>query len=222
MPTQDTIHPQLYRMAEDCPEGLTDEELMLVLCSSNVSCGDRLFGEIFRRYQTRVTSWCFRLTRNQGRALDLAQEVFFKAYRHRQGFRGDSRFSTWLYSIARNHCLSSLKKNADPVDIGEMVPIRLQDFSTVRPDIVIEKKERQREVWSMMDSALEPMEARVMALHYGYELPLAEITQRLALTNPSGAKAYVVNARRKLNLVIKRRASRKAFSPRSALSKTAA
>jgi hypothetical protein len=85
----------------------------------------------------------------------------------------------------------------------------LQDFSTVRPDIEIEKKERQREVWRMIDSALEPIEARVMALHYGYELPLAAITQQLALTNPSGAKAYVVNARRKLNLVIKRRASRK-------------
>ena len=48
-----------------------------------------------------------------------------------------------------------------------------------------------------------------MALHYGYELPLAAITQQLELTNPSGAKAYVVNARRKLNLVMKRRALRK-------------
>ncbi len=194
-------------MAQDCPEGLTDEEVMLVLCESTVGCDDRLFSELFRRYQGRVTSWCFRLTRNRSRALDLAQEVFFKAYRHRHAFRGESRFSTWLYAITRNHCLSSLKKIADPVDNGEMVPVRMQDFSTVRPDIVIEKRERQREAWRMIGSALEPMEARVMALHYGYELPLAMITQQLALTNPSGAKAYVVNARRKLNLVMKRRAS---------------
>jgi RNA polymerase sigma-70 factor (ECF subfamily) len=209
MSTQPTVHPELLRMAQDCPEGLTDEEVMLVLCDTNAGCSDHLFSEIFRRYHTRVASWCFRLTRNRGRALDLAQEVFFKAYRYRHGFRGDSRFSTWLYAITRNHCLSSLKKIADPVDFGEIVPLRLQDFSTVRPDIEIEKKERQREVLRMIDSALEPMEARVMALHYGYELPLAAITQQLALTNPSGAKAYVVNARRKLNLVIKRRASRK-------------
>ena len=209
MSTQPAAYPELLRMAQDCPGGLTDEELMFVLCDTNAGCSDHLFSELFNRYHTRVASWCFRLTRNRGRALDLTQEVFFKAYRHRHGFRGDSRFSTWLYAITRNHCLSSLKKIADPVDFGEIVPVRLQDFSTVRPDIEIEKKERQREVWRMIDSALEPMEARVMALHYGYELPLAAITQQLALTNPSGAKAYVVNARRKLNLVIKRRASRK-------------
>lgn len=207
MSTQAAVHPELLRMAQDCPEGLTDEEVMLVLCDSTASCGDRLFSELFRRYHARVTSWCFRLTRNRSRALDLAQEVFFKAYRHRHGFRGDSRFSTWLYAITRNHCLSALKKIADPVDVGEMVPVRLQDYSTVRPDIAIEKKESQREVWRMIDSALEPMEARVMALHYGYELPLATITQQLALKNPSGAKAYVVNARRKLNRVMKRRAA---------------
>jgi hypothetical protein len=71
----------------------------------------------------------------------------------------------------------------------------------------------------MIGATLEPMEAQVMALHYGYELPLAQITQKLALTNPSGAKAYVVNARRKLSLVLRRRALQKAAP---SLSRTAA
>lgn len=198
-------------MARECPEALTDEEVMLVLCdpaSAEESTTEHLFAEIFRRYQSRVATWCFRLTRNRARAHDLSQEIFFKAYRHRQGFRGESRFSTWLYVIARNHCLSSLKKLADPVEIGETMPLRLPDSSAPRPDVLIERQQRHREMWRMIGDTLEPMEARVMALHYGYEVPLAAITQRLALTNPSGAKAYVVNARRKLNLVIKRRASR--------------
>jgi RNA polymerase sigma-70 factor (ECF subfamily) len=223
MVNQAAVHPELHRMALECPEGLTDEEVMLVLCGSGESgyagLADLLFGELFRRYQVRVTAWCFRLTRNRGRALDLAQEIFFKAYRHRHGFRGDSRFSTWLYVITRNHCLSSLKKLADPVDVGETVPLRLRDSSMPQPDIAIERKQRHQEMWQMIGATLEPIEARVMALHYGYEWPLAAITQRLALTNPSGAKAYVVNARRKLNLVIKRRAARK---PAPALSRTAA
>jgi RNA polymerase sigma factor (sigma-70 family) len=214
MPTQAAANPELFRMAQDCPEALTDEEVMFVLCDADAArdgnLSDNLFSELFRRYHVRVTSWCFRLTRNRSRALDLAQEVFFKAYRHRTGFRGDSRFSTWLYAIARNHCLSALKKIADPVDVGEIVPLRLRDFSTTQPDIAMERKQRHKEMWQMIGTTLEPMEARVMALHYGYELPLAAITERLALTNPSGAKAYVVNARRKLNLVLKRRALRKA------------
>ncbi|HVV45978.1 MAG TPA: sigma-70 family RNA polymerase sigma factor [Bryobacteraceae bacterium] len=209
----------LYRTAQECPEALTDEEVMLVLCDSSADLGNRLFSEIFRRYHVRVTAWCFRLTRNRGRALDLAQEIFFKAYRHRHGFRGDSRFSTWLYVITRNHCLSSLKKLADPVEMGETVPLRLQDCSVPRPDVLMERRQRQKEMWEMIGAVLEPMEARVMALHYGYELPLAAITRQLALTNPSGAKAYIVNARRKLNVMIKRRALRESAAP---LSRTAA
>lgn len=199
------IPPELRRMARECPEGLTDEELMIALCDSADGEAENLFGELFRRYQPRVIRWCFRLARNRSRALDLGQEVFFKAYRHRQSFRGDSRFSTWLYAIARNHCLSTLKKIADPADSGEPMPPRLRDLTTMQPDAAIERTERHAEMWRMMNSALDPLETRVMTLHYGFELPLAVITQKLALRNPSGAKAYVVNARRKLNGVIKRR-----------------
>ena len=205
MRTECPVSPELRRLASECPEALTDEEVMLVLCDSNESEAQNLFGELFRRYQSRVIRWCFRLARNRNRALDLGQEVFFKAYRHRQSFRGDARFSTWLYAIARNHCLSSLKKLADPADSGEPVPPRLRDLTTMQPDVLIERSERHAEMWRMMKTTLEPLEARVMTLHYGYEVPLAVITQQLALRNPSGAKAYVVNARRKLNGAIKRR-----------------
>lgn len=223
METKTAVHQELYRLAQDCPESLTDEEVMFILCGPNAaqgdSLGDDLFGELFRRYHVRVTSWCFRFTRNRGLALDLAQEVFFRAHRHRNSFRGDSKFSTWLYAITRNHCLSWIRKIADPVDAAEIVPIRLRDSSTTPPDVAIEREQRHQEMWRVIGTALEPTEARVMTLHYGYDLPLAAITQQLALTNPSGAKAFVVNARRKLNRVIKRRTS---LMTTSSLSRTAA
>lgn len=196
---------------------------MSVLCdpdaAGNEHLGDHLFGELFRRYHVRVTSWCLRFTGNHAGALDLAQEVFFRAYRHRHTFRADSRLSTWLYVITRNHCLSAIRKIADPVDSGEAVLARLRDLSTMPPDIAIERKQRHREMLQVMAGALEPTEVRVMVLHYGYDLPLATITRDLALTNPSGAKAYIVNARRKLSRAIEQRASR---HPAPALARTAA
>jgi RNA polymerase sigma-70 factor (ECF subfamily) len=208
MLTQADVSPELQRMAESCPEALNDEELMLVLRNLPQSVGrDRLFGELFRRYQPRVTSWCYRITRNQTSAVDLAQEIFFKAHRHLGAFRGDARLSTWLYAITRNHCLSSIRRMAsDPVEVGESVPPGLRDLTAADPDRDIEREQLSRRMWQMLKLALDPLEARVMTLHYGYELPLAVITQRLALTNPSGAKAYIVNARRKLSAVIRRRA----------------
>ncbi len=159
------------------------------------------------RYQPRVTSWCYRITRNQSSAVDLAQEIFFKAHRHLGTFRGDARLSTWLYAITRNHCLSSIRKMAsDPIEIGESVPPGLRDLTAAEPDRDIERAQLSRRMWQMLTFALEPLEARVMTLHYGFEMPLAVITKKLALTNPSGAKAYIVNARRKLSAVIQRRA----------------
>jgi RNA polymerase sigma-70 factor (ECF subfamily) len=206
MLTQDDVSAELRGMAETIPEALSDEELMMVLRDMPEAQRGRLFGEVFRRYQTRVTSWCYRLTHSQSCAIDLAQEIFFKAYRHLNGFRGDSRLSTWLYAITRNHCLSFIRKRAaDPVETGECVPPGLRDFSAAEPDRDIERAQLSRRVLQMLNSSLDPLEARVMTLHYGYEMPLATITQKLGLSNPSGAKAHIVNARRKLSAVIRRR-----------------
>lgn len=201
----------LAGVAATCPEALTDQELMLVLGEmEDNQLRDDLFGEVFRRYQGRVTAWCYRITRDRNRALDLAQEIFLKAFRHIRSFRGDARLSTWLYAITRNHCLSSIKKrSADPAELAEEMPRGLRDL-TIQPDRDIQRAQANRRMWEMIHATLEPLEARVMALHYGYEIPLATITQRLALANPSGAKAYVVNARRKLSHAIRRHAQNEA------------
>jgi hypothetical protein len=58
-------------------------------------------------------------------------------------------------------------------------------------------------VWRIVSAALNPLEARVIVMHYGFELPLAVITKQLHLSNPSGAKAYIVNARRKLHIALR-------------------
>jgi RNA polymerase sigma-70 factor, ECF subfamily len=197
--------PELRDLAASCPEALTDQELMLLCSQDEAGRRGDLFAEVFRRYHSRVTAWCFRITRDRNRSLDLAQEVFFKAYRHARSFRGDARLSTWLFAITRNHCLSFIKKMAaDPVSLGESMPPGLRD-PTVEPDRDIEREQVHRRMWQIIDSTLEPLEARVITLHYGYEIPLATITRNLELSNPSGAKAYVVNARRKLSRVIRRR-----------------
>ena len=68
----------------------------------------RAFEALVRRYERWVFTLALRMVGNRGDAEDLAQEVFLKAYRGLQGFRGGSRFSTWLYAIASHHCLNHL------------------------------------------------------------------------------------------------------------------
>ena len=129
-----------------------------------------------------------------------------KAWRHRESFRGDSRLSTWLFAIARNHCFTEARKQGRrPVQIDADIRDCLPDRGRHDALLDLERRELSSRMLGLMRRTLEPMEVRVMTLHYGYDVPLASITRQLELTNPSGAKAYIVNARRKLHGAARRR-----------------
>lgn len=73
---------------------------------------ERAFGELVSRYQARVFRLACRLTADDGEAKDALQEAFLAAYRGLPGFRGASRFSTWLYRIAANAALMMQRARA--------------------------------------------------------------------------------------------------------------
>jgi RNA polymerase sigma-70 factor (ECF subfamily) len=68
------------------------------------------FDDLVREYQDTVFSVAYRMVNDREDAADLAQEVFVKVYRNLAKFRGDSKFSTWLYAIAMNTCRSGLRR----------------------------------------------------------------------------------------------------------------
>lgn len=72
------------------------------------------FQMLVERWQTMVFSLHFRMTGSREHAEDLSQETFLRAYQKISDFEGSSRFSTWLYSIARNLCLDHLKRRRVP------------------------------------------------------------------------------------------------------------
>src|SRR5712671_5743692 len=93
-------------------EQLLDEELVAKYRSgTEVRDRDVYINELFRRNYSRVARWCLRFTSDRESAADLAQEVFSKAYQNLSSFQGQSKFSTWLFVIARNHCLNAVRAN---------------------------------------------------------------------------------------------------------------
>jgi len=188
----------------------SDEALAFLLHSAvDQQIVDDLFDELFRRYQLRVTRWCYRVTRDPEHVPDLVQEVFLRAFRRLCTYRGHSRFSTWLYVITRNHCLNALKKrHTEPVEDGEMMPDNVPGANGQEVHLAMERDQSFRNMWRLIETTLTPTEVRVMALHYGHGLPLAVITRQMMLSNPSGAKAHIVNARRKLKAVLRARESK--------------
>jgi RNA polymerase sigma-70 factor (ECF subfamily) len=85
--------------------GLSDE-VLVERCKAR---DHEAFTELVDRYKHKV-HWLVRRMIGAGDAEDLAQEVFLRAYQALPGFRGDSKFGTWLFRIARNLCLSELRK----------------------------------------------------------------------------------------------------------------
>jgi len=196
-------------------EAHSDEVLVFLLRNAvDKQTIDDLFQELFRRYQSRVTNWCFRISRNPDCVPDLVQEVFLRAFRRLCTYRGNSRFSTWLYALTRNHCLNALKKRrTEPTDAGELMPDDLPGAHGREVHLAMERVQSFQNMWRLIQETLTPMEVRVMALHYGHGLPFAIITRQMRLSNPSGAKAYIVNARRKLKAVLRSSESKTATMP---------
>jgi RNA polymerase sigma factor (sigma-70 family) len=78
---------------------------------SRVLQGDRqIFAELVNRYRHLVFTIALRYTANREDAEEIAQDVFVKAYRSLADFRHDSKFSTWLYAITTNTCITFLRK----------------------------------------------------------------------------------------------------------------
>src|SRR3974390_337097 len=69
------------------------------------------FDEIMVRYERQIYRICYRFVENREDAMDLAQEVFIKAFEHLATFRQESSLKTWLYRIAMNHCINHVKKH---------------------------------------------------------------------------------------------------------------
>lgn len=186
---------------------LSDEALVFALRdAADPGSLNRYFEEIYHRYHARVVGWCYAVTKDHESALDLAQEVFLKVFRSFHAFRGDSRMSTWLYVITRNHCLNSLKKrDAEPTGSSMSLPPDLRGEDGMDSHTALERAQSFHNTFRMISSILTPMEVRVLWLHYGHELTLGSITRQLLLSNRSGAKAYIVSAKRKLDLYLHQR-----------------
>jgi RNA polymerase sigma-70 factor (ECF subfamily) len=186
---------------------LTDEELVDRYRAAAASPeGESFLGQLFERYHGRVAAWCYRMTGDVDSATDLAQDVFLKAFQRLNSFRGDSKFSTWLYSIARNRCVDEMRSRAvRPCEATGVVLEHLVDSSLEQVPRTLERQQSAQALRQLIQEALDETEAKVMTLHYVDELPLDSITRLLGLENPSGAKAYVVSARRKLQRITARK-----------------
>jgi RNA polymerase sigma-70 factor (ECF subfamily) len=112
---------------------LTDADLVARVI---VDEDQHAFSELVRRHQSSVRGLLRQLTRTDiALADDLAQESFLRAYKHIRSFRGEARFSTWLYRIAYNVFREEARRRKELVGINEEQLQAQQDPQTVDPGL---------------------------------------------------------------------------------------
>ena len=112
---------------------LTDADLVARVLAND---DQHAFGELVRRHQSAVRGLLRQLTRTDiALADDLAQEAFLRAYKKLASFRGEARFSTWLYRIAYNCFREDARKRKELVGVDEELLQAEHDPQTVDPGL---------------------------------------------------------------------------------------
>lgn len=185
-------------------DALPDEELLRTARADRRGPGGaRAASALLERYQDRVYVWCFRLVRDHEQALDLAQDTLLNAYRKLDTFEGRSGFASWLFVIARNRCLSALRRPSpiweDDGTLGD-----LPDPSLM-PDEQLEKRLDEEAILDLIRRHLDAVEREALWLRCYEGLPVDEITRLLRIDAATGARSVIQRARRKLRAALRER-----------------
>jgi RNA polymerase sigma factor (sigma-70 family) len=174
--------------------GLADMEII-----SQVLSGDhQAYSVLVERYKNFVFSIVLRYVKGREDAEEVSQDIFVKAYRALADFKGQAKFSTWLYTVTTTTCISFLRKKKVEIhslDKEGMFEIADQADSGMRANLV-EQKSRVNMV-NQAISMLSAEDAQVITLFYKGEQTLDEIAQVLG-KEPNTVKVQLHRARARL------------------------
>ena len=178
-----------------------EQELQLI---RRVQAGEtEAFGDLVRAHEKTVYNLALRMTGNPQDAEDMAQEAFLKAYRSLPEFRGESKFSVWLYRIVSNVCLDFLRRQSRrPAvsltaedDEGEELQWEVPD-ERYSPEKLLEQKLTREAVQKGL-AELPEEQREILLLREIKGLSYEEIGEILSL-EPGTVKSRIIRARKRL------------------------
>ena len=179
---------------------LTDIELIEQTLAGNQSA----YADLVKRHQRFVFTLAVRFTKTREDAEEVAQDCFIKAYRSLHSFGGNSKFTTWLYSIVYTTAMTFLrKKRLDTSSIDDEGNfIQVENQNAAFENNMAENKSRSYYVNQAIEQLL-PDDAMIITLFYKGEQSLEEIAAALGI-EPNNVKVKLFRARQRLKEKLER------------------
>ncbi len=177
---------------------LTDENYI-----ENTLKGDsNAFAFLIDKYKDMVFTLAIKMVKSREVAEEVSQDAFLKAYKYLSKFKGDSKFSTWLYKIAYNTCLDAIKKNSNQKNNIPIDEITINYISSVESVLdEIEREERAEIINDCLEQLAEDEKA-ILLFFYFKELSLKEIIEITSMSE-ANVKVKLHRARKKLLSIVK-------------------
>lgn len=174
---------------------ISDEELVFKIIETNNA---QLFSELYDRFSNVVFKKCFSFSKNKEEAEDLTHDVFVRLFVKIRTFKGNSKFSTWLYSFTYNFCVNYVQR--DRYKKKEKITvvtdqIKEEDDTSDIEDAQLFKLKSEKLAKAL--SLVEPTEKMILLMKYQDDMSIKEIMQALQL-GESAVKMRVKRAKAKV------------------------
>lgn len=161
------------------------------------------FAILVERYKNLVFTLCLQMLKNREEAEEAAQDTFVKLYRSLHRFKGESKFSTYIYKIAYNTCLDRIKKNKkhlNDVPIDEFTEHQVKTIDNALTALT--EAEYQKAIKECI-GLLPETDGFLLTLYYFEDLSLEEIAA-VVNQNANAIKVKLFRSRKKLMTIFKK------------------
>lgn len=162
------------------------------------------FTVLVDRYKDLVFTLALRMLKNREEAEEVSQDAFVKAYKSLSRFKGESKFSTWIYRVTYNTCLDRLKKNKKHLNDVAIDEFTQHQIKTM--DNALDSMEQQEHNKTIQDclNLLPGDDSFLLTLYYFEEHSLEEISKIIGIT-ANNVKVKIFRGRKKLASIMKQK-----------------
>jgi RNA polymerase sigma-70 factor (ECF subfamily) len=160
------------------------------------------FSFLVEKYQQMVYTLVIRVVKNDVEAEEISQDVFVKSFQKLNTFKGDAKFSTWLYKIAYFASLDAIKRKQKIITTDTIDEYSKVDLGTVKDALNYIHEDERKQVINDALLRLKEEERIILTLYYFEEQSLKEIAKVVNLS-VDNVKIKLYRSRKKLFSLLK-------------------